>query len=426
MKKLISAFLALALAFSFATGISVSEAVPDIAISSYAAESKPIEKQLLPYHYSKLSDSGKDIYIKLRKAAIDHEPKLKVNKKISSELFTELSNIIFYEDPLAFNVKGVNASIGSNSTEFILSYNFKKDSYDKMLKRMDATAEKIISKFDEDTSVYSKILYIHDYLTDHTVYDESLNSAHSAYGAMISGKAVCEGYARAFGYICAKAGIKTVNVTGKGNNGDGHVVNHMWNRVYIKKQWYDIDLTWDDPTSNLVENQSYKYFLPGSAVFEQSHKADTDVLDYPEATKDTSLNYYTRKKLVAKDNKSAQSLLISQISKAAAKKKTTATIKLANKEAYQSFKSYIENNNCEKIYSILSSANKKSKATIVTDRFYAYYFDDVALTATIGFLVKGTTLSDYYTDVDSLSQEYIDFFKQAGITKSKKQNKKSA
>ncbi len=426
MKKIISAFLALATAFTFAAGIPVSKAVPDIAVTAYAAESKSLEKQMLPYHYSKLSDTGKAVYLQLRKAALNHEKSFTYKKALDQDLVSLISDIIFYEDSLAFNVKGVSYVVyqGQNKTEFDLSYSFNQESADKMMKKMDAVAEKVISKFDEDTSTYNKILYIHDYIVGHTVYDESLNSAHSAYGSMIVGKSVCEGYARAFGYICSKAGIKTVNVVGRATADDGHTENHMWNRVYLKKQWYDIDLTWDDPVMPYVENKSYKYFLPGSATFANSHKPCNTSLTYPKATDDTSMNYYARKKLVAEDNSSAYSLLVSQIAKAAKSGHSVATIKLSDSTSFNSFKNYLEKNEYEKLFSLLSDANKKTSVKIVTDRFYGYIDDRNSLTVTVYFMMKNTTLSDYYTDVSSVSYEEIQFFKDAGITNSK--SKKAA
>ncbi len=426
MKKIISAFLALATAFTFAAGIPVSKAVPDIAVTAYAAESKSLEKQMLPYHYSKLSDTGKAVYLQLRKAALNHEKSFTYKKALDQDLVSLISDIIFYEDSLAFNVKGVSYVVyqGQNKTEFDLSYSFNQESADKMMKKMDAVAEKVISKFDEDTSTYNKILYIHDYIVGHTVYDESLNSAHSAYGSMIVGKSVCEGYARAFGYICSKAGIKTVNVVGRATADDGHTENHMWNRVYLKKQWYDIDLTWDDPVMPYVENKSYKYFLPGSATFANSHKPCNTSLTYPKATDDTSMNYYARKKLVAEDNSSAYSLLVSQIAKAAKSGHSVATIKLSDSTSFNSFKNYLEKNEYEKLFSLLSDANKKTSVKIVTDRFYGYIDDRNSLTVTVYFMMKNTTLSDYYTDVSSVSSEEIQFFKDAGITNSK--SKKAA
>ena len=136
------------------------------------------------------------------------------------------------------------------------------------------------------------------------------------------------------------------------------------------------------------------------------------------------MNYYARKKLVAEDNSSAYSLLVSQIAKAAKSGHSVATIKLSDSTSFNSFKSYLEKNEYKKLFSLLSDANKKTSVKIVTDRFYGYIDDRNSLTVTVYFMMKNTTLSDYYTDVSSVSSDEIQFFKEAGITNSK--SKKAA
>lgn len=417
MKKIISAILSVAMAFTFAAAPTVSNSFPDIAVTASAEETASIEKQMLPYHYSQLSDKQKKVYLSLRKAALNHDDSITVKASLEKEDIVELVDIIFYEDALAFNVKGVTYGISSNKMIFNIKYSFKQESAEKMMKKMDKVAEKVISKFDEDTSTYEKILYIHDYIINNTVYDESLNSAHSAYGAMVQGKAVCEGYARAFGYICSKAGIKTVNVVGKGTSPSGKTENHMWNKVYYNKKWYDIDLTWDDPVSIYVENSNYDYFMCGSKDFSKTHTPEGTSLTYPTSTKDTTKGYYVKKNLVAEDNSTGYKLLASQIIKNAKKGKTSATIQMSDSTSFEIFKTYLSNNDSKKIFSILEAANKKYEA-IYPDGVYGYVTDKDTLTVTIYFMLENSSLSDYYVDVSSATADDIAFFKEAGVNTS--------
>ncbi len=421
MKKIISAILSVAMAFTFAAAPAVSDSFPDFAVTASAEESTSLEKQMLPYHYSQFSDKQKSAYISLRKAALNHDASVTVKGSLDKEDIVELVDTIFYEDALAFNVKGVTYGISNNKMIFKISYNFKQESAEKMMKKMDKVAEKVISKFDEDTSTYEKILYIHDYIVDNTVYDESLNSAHSAYGAMVQGKAVCEGYARAFGYICSKAGIKTVNVVGKGTSPDGKTENHMWNKVYYNKKWYDIDLTWDDPVSVYVENSNYRYFMCGSKAFSKTHTPEGSSLTYPTSTKDTTKSYYAKKKLVAEDNSGGYKLLTSQIIKNAKKGKTSATIQMSDSTSFEKFKTYLSNNDSEKIFDILEAANKKYEA-IYPYGVYGFVTNKDSLTVTIFFMIKDSSLSDYYVDVSSATADDIAFFKEAGVKTSSKKS----
>lgn len=62
----------------------------------------------------------------------------------------------------------------------------------------------------------------------------------TAYGALVKGDAVCQGYALAYKYLLNRAGIPSVIISSS-------AMNHAWNGVQINGQWYHVDCTWDDP-----------------------------------------------------------------------------------------------------------------------------------------------------------------------------------
>ena len=63
----------------------------------------------------------------------------------------------------------------------------------------------------------------------------------TADGALVDGKAVCAGYARAFVLLCRAAGMDAIDVAGD----EG--MNHGWNAVRLEGETYFIDCTFDDP-----------------------------------------------------------------------------------------------------------------------------------------------------------------------------------
>lgn len=90
-------------------------------------------------------------------------------------------------------------------------------------------------------------LLLHDWLVRECdyAYQEYLNhalpkSAYNAYGALVNGRAVCNGYALAYSYLLSKVGIDSY-VLGS------DVMNHAWNLLCINGIWYHADLTSDDP-----------------------------------------------------------------------------------------------------------------------------------------------------------------------------------
>ena len=90
-------------------------------------------------------------------------------------------------------------------------------------------------------------LLLHDWLVRECdyAYQEYLNHAlpknvYNAYGALVNGRAVCNGYALAYSYLLGKMGINSY-VLGS------DVMNHAWNLLCIDGIWYHADLTSDDP-----------------------------------------------------------------------------------------------------------------------------------------------------------------------------------
>ncbi len=132
-------------------------------------------------------------------------------------------------------------------------------------------------------SDYQKVKAIHDYIVNHVVYLlDGQNQRHSAYGAIIDGKAVCQGYASLFYRMCMETGIPTRIITGFGNGGA-----HAWNIVKLGDYWYNVDATWDDPITATGEQiLRHTFFLKSEADFvdherEEPYNTESFYREYP-------------------------------------------------------------------------------------------------------------------------------------------------
>lgn len=131
---------------------------------------------------------------------------------------------------------------------------------------------------------------IHDRLADRVVYASGEN-AHNAYGAIVEGKAVCDGYSRAFQYLLYRAGIQSFVVTGSSiNPSTGLAEGHAWNLVRINGEYYHTDLTWNDQSSGIF----YAYFNVSQERIEEDHMIDEKAYSLPEAmsTHDSYFSVY--------------------------------------------------------------------------------------------------------------------------------------
>ena len=118
-----------------------------------------------------------------------------------------------------------------------------------------------LSQFSREESAFDYLIARCSY-DDAAAADSSQWQAYTAYGALVNGKAVCEGYSRAMQLLASYAGLSCILIRG---TGDG--VNHMWNEINIDGQWYNLDVTWCD-SDMLI----YNYFNVTDAVLRQTHQ----------------------------------------------------------------------------------------------------------------------------------------------------------
>lgn len=167
---------------------------------------------------------------------------------------------------------------GENDNYFLNSFK-NEDEVKNAIEYLENIKEQMIEQTAND-NIYTKIAKVHNWLIYFVDYEESTNSKdqYTIYGALKNGKAVCEGYARAFKYFMDGIGVPCVLASGTAQNSQGETESHAWNYVQIDNKWYATDVTWDDPVVMGGEEQTdemkYQYFLKGSEEFFKDHKED--------------------------------------------------------------------------------------------------------------------------------------------------------
>ena len=136
-------------------------------------------------------------------------------------------------------------------------------------------------------------LYLHDALLSLCTYDQTATesasqypNAYSAYGALVEGKAVCEGYAKAMQWLLTSASIPATVIRGYSTENQ---TAHMWNLVEINGAHYYLDPTWNDND----KHPQYAYFNITSADLKRTHTIDAGTTVTADCTKDTD-NYFIR------------------------------------------------------------------------------------------------------------------------------------
>ena len=99
---------------------------------------------------------------------------------------------------------------------------------------------------------FDRLDALHERLCAQIVYDVSGTSPHSAWGALVEGRAVCEGYAKAFTLLCRLAGIPCSVAEGEALAEDGVWGSHSWCVAVPQGAAVAVDPTWDDQDGVLL------------------------------------------------------------------------------------------------------------------------------------------------------------------------------
>ena len=149
---------------------------------------------------------------------------------------------------------------GSSITKIAFTYltNAKEEQQE-----LDAALQEVKSKI--DTSGMSDeeiVLAYHEYLTSTVSYAYedyfngtiAANHGYDMYGALVKHSCVCQGYAETMFYLLREAGLSCAIASSEN-------INHAWNIVKIRGNWYHIDATWDDPVWDMPGRSYHDYFL---------------------------------------------------------------------------------------------------------------------------------------------------------------------
>lgn len=179
-------------------------------------------------------------------------------------------------------------SKGKYYYKFVLTYSYYDTAAQE--KQVNTVVNKFVNSLDTNKlSDYAIMKKIHDFICNKTKYDYNAidnpygnTHAFTAYGALVKGKCVCQGYAVAFYRICRELGYKVRFVSSDPNEG-----RHAWNIVQLDNKYYFVDLTWDDqirdekdnePLQEIFLNNSYYYFLVN---YDTLRSEDYDLYDNP-------------------------------------------------------------------------------------------------------------------------------------------------
>ena len=192
-------------------------------------------------------------------------------------------SLSYYTKGLAIGFKNVEYYPGRR---ILYAYRYGKENELKLREQQTLSAALAIVSNAKGTDL-ERERQIHDQMCDRIVYytdDIPHNDNDCAIGALLDGRADCDGYADAFYLCCSLAGLETRYQHGEtvpsdildedGGNQVEQDGTHMWNLIKVNGKWTMVDVTWDDND----KGHSYLYYNIGTEQASGTHIWDEKAL----------------------------------------------------------------------------------------------------------------------------------------------------
>lgn len=217
---------------------------------------------MYPY-YAMLNEDMKALYRQIYANALELQVHFAPVVEVTPEEAKNVFEAVYNDHPELFWLQtsySCKYLKSGNCIELTLQYHKLADDLEEAQKDFESAAQEILSEAKGLNSPLEKERYVHDALIQKVNYHGGSSLNQSAYSALVEGRSVCAGYARAFQYLMMKLGVPCYYCTGYSGE------DHAWNIVKLDDGFYNVDVTWDDTTPF-----TYDYFNQSDADLAQTH-----------------------------------------------------------------------------------------------------------------------------------------------------------
>ena len=261
------------------------------------------------YPYYVLDSAKQELYRSMYAAVADMSDELEFRAGSAPTLedVKYIYQLLHNDEPMFFNTSGhfsYKEYPDGTIRVIAFTYLYDKQTYLSRAAEIDTAMDEILSAVDDNASDAEKVKYFHDSLIKNCAYERGEN-CNNIYGAFVEHKAMCQGYSKAFSLLCSKAGINSLTVLG--STGD---TEHMWNKVCLDGDYYNVDVTWDDPEDESYPDYvKYEFFCLDDESLSDQHTEDGNYYPIP-AAKGRKYYYYSYNDLIADSYDSAKELIL--------------------------------------------------------------------------------------------------------------------
>ena len=296
MKKALFPILAAALMLSSCGLSEIKETI-----------SAKVDEKIEEHSIEKGSYTQEQVNEKIYKELAECKRKIVFDGVVSTEMVQNAVYGARYARPDIFWTGGFTVSTDYSTTtvECDSVHDLDEDALAEMKANMDKSLDEVVKEASGGSTDFDKLLLIHDKLIEICDYDhaaaeasesEDIGFAGSSYGCLVEHMAVCEGYAQAFALAAQKMGFECGMVCGDAwIENDKRYEKHAWNYVKVDGEYYWLDVTWDENTTELESKYipMHKFFMLDDSRFMKGRTVDEDVPFVPTCSS-MDENYYVK------------------------------------------------------------------------------------------------------------------------------------
>ncbi len=301
--------------------------------------------------YRQLSGDEKTLYTAVYRGAQKHEEEIPLPFDADGESYSRIYCLIEKQESGLFWLDSTYYTAQKLRDASVVYRTADNSEREKMETDLEKAVKAALSNMNKDVGEFEAALYIHDYIINKCRYTTTGLNTYGAtvYGCLVDGEAHCEGYAKAFQYLCAEVGLECVVVTGVTSDGE----NHAWNQVKIDGEWYNVDVTWDDLDAETAGR--HLYFMCNDEFMSESHTAEIAYFMPFECTSEG--DWFKRSGLYIETIENAETIMRREIFNG----NKAVELKFGDKKIYSEFKNeFLEG---EKLFDIIMESGEPISET---------------------------------------------------------------
>lgn len=235
---------------------------PD-ASSTPDTAGEPVEKiplrwdlRLLAYR-AMLSEPEQLVYDEIYSQLMQMNNFFVLRNLASLEQIDNIIHAVLYDNPELFWVDSryrYSYTEDGRVNDVTVTFNTLSSNIDEARRKFEQAADALVLGARALPSDVEKAKFVHDSLVAEVDYQLGAPQNQSAYSALVTKRSVCAGYSRAFQYVMMQLDIPCYYCVGYAGE------DHAWNIIQLGGDYYNVDLSWDDPLGSKPGEVHYEYY----------------------------------------------------------------------------------------------------------------------------------------------------------------------